>query len=64
MSPLRISTKITARRYGPAQPAVPADRFAREIGAILEAFPTRLRQLNGKPVGGLQPECRLGSENI
>jgi hypothetical protein len=36
----------------PAQPGVAADRFAREIGAILKAFPARSRQLNGNPFGG------------
>jgi len=37
----------------PAQPAVAADRFAREIVGFLEAFDTaRSRQLNGKPFGG------------
>jgi hypothetical protein len=36
-----------------AQPAVPADRFAHEIGAILGGgSAARLRLLNGKPLGG------------
>jgi hypothetical protein len=33
-----------------AQPAVPADRFAREIIAILAVLVTRLRRLNGNPL--------------
>jgi hypothetical protein len=36
----------------PTQPAVPADRFAREIVGFLAACAARLRQLNGKPLGG------------
>jgi hypothetical protein len=32
------------------QHAVPADRFAREILAILAVFVVRLRQLNGNPL--------------
>jgi len=35
-----------------AQPAVAADRFAREILAILTAFAVRSRQLNGIPLDG------------
>ncbi len=34
-----------------AEPAVPADRFAREILAILAVCVMRSRQLNGKPFG-------------
>jgi hypothetical protein len=35
-----------------AQPAVAADRFAREIGAFLTRFVgARARQLNGNPLG-------------
>jgi hypothetical protein len=34
------------------QPAVPADRFAREIIGILAAYAVRLRRLNGNPLGG------------
>ncbi len=36
----------------PTQPAVPADRFAREIVGILAVVVMRLRQLNGNPLGG------------
>ena len=35
-----------------AQPAVPADRCAREILRILTGFAVRLRRLNGIPFGG------------
>jgi len=35
-----------------AQPAVAADRFAREIGGFLAACAVRSRQLNGNPLGG------------
>jgi len=34
------------------QPAVAADRFAREIVRILTDFAVRSRQLNGNPFGG------------
>jgi hypothetical protein len=34
-----------------AQPAVPADRFAREIIGILAVCAVRLRRLNGNPFG-------------
>jgi hypothetical protein len=34
-----------------AQPAIPADRFARKIIGILTLFPVRLRRLNGNPLG-------------
>jgi hypothetical protein len=41
------------RLYLAAQQAVVADRFAREIGAILELSSTaRSRQLNGNALGG------------
>jgi hypothetical protein len=33
------------------QPAVPADRFAREIVRIMTRCVARLRQLNGNPLG-------------
>jgi hypothetical protein len=37
-----------------AQPAIPADRFAREIVRFLvSACAARSRQLNGNPLGGL-----------
>jgi hypothetical protein len=36
-----------------AQPAVAADRFAREIVGFLAVFVMRLRRLNGNPLGGL-----------
>jgi hypothetical protein len=35
----------------PAQPAVPADRFAREIVRFLARCVMRLRLLNGNPLG-------------
>jgi hypothetical protein len=35
----------------PAQPAVPADRCAREIVRFLTLAVARLRQLNGNPLG-------------
>jgi len=41
-----------AHTQAAAQPAVAADRFAREIVGFLKAFPARSRQLNGKPLGG------------
>ena len=37
-----------------AQPAVAADRFAREIVRFLAVGVMRLQQLNGKPLGGLK----------
>ncbi len=43
-------------RHSPAaQPAVPADRFAREIEGILAGCMVRLRRLNGNPLDGAQP---------
>jgi hypothetical protein len=38
-------------RSGPAQPAVPAGRFAREIVQFLRGIVQRSRQLNGNPLG-------------
>ena len=38
-----------------AEHAVAADRFAREIGPFLTAFPGRSRQLNGNPLGYSYP---------
>jgi hypothetical protein len=36
----------------PTQPAVPADRCAREIVRILTVVLARARRLNGNPLGG------------
>ena len=36
----------------PAQPAVAADRFAREIVGFLKVFSARSRHLNTNPLGG------------
>jgi hypothetical protein len=38
------------------QPAVAADRFAREIGRILTDSAARSRQLSGNPLGGQASE--------
>jgi hypothetical protein len=47
------------RREPAAQPAVPADRFARKIVRILAVCVMRLRQLNGNPLGGvLSKQCQ------
>jgi hypothetical protein len=40
------------RHDSTAQPAVAADRFAREIVGILAVLVVRSRQLNGIPFGG------------
>jgi hypothetical protein len=47
------------RRKPAAQPAVPADRFAREIVRILTAFAVRSRQLMGNPLGRPWPVLLL-----
>ena len=44
----------------PAQHAVPADRFAREIGPFFAGdSAARSRQLNGNPLDG--PQCQIHS---
>jgi hypothetical protein len=43
--PRDITTRVRA------QPAVPADRFAREIGGILAVSAVRSQRLNGNPLG-------------
>jgi hypothetical protein len=40
------------QRPSAAQPAVPADRFAREIVRFLTVCAARSRQLNANPFGG------------
>ncbi len=42
-----------------AQPAVAADRFAREISAILTVGVMRSRQLNGNPLGASFKRCAI-----
>src|SRR5215207_783782 len=57
MSPLRVATKMIARRYGPAQPAVAADRCAREIVGFLKVVGSALaaaeRQAVGPPINSV-----------
>ena len=44
--------KAYAKHDAAAQPAVPADRCAREIIGFLAVCVLRLRRLNGNPLGG------------
>jgi hypothetical protein len=49
---IRDQVDTTIRRTKrAAQPAVAADRFAREIGGFLAVIAVRSRQLNGIPLG-------------
>jgi hypothetical protein len=52
MNCLRVMN-AAKKRSNTAEHAVPADRFAREIGRFLtSAFAARSRQLNGRSLGG------------